>query len=136
MPRDSNQIKFCDMINGFYDQTHPLTETEQRWLPIVVAGLKLKIGKENVISSKQIMLKLIENKGITISGPRLRKLINHIRTHGLVRRLIATSNGYFVATSDEELKRYVESLNQRIQAIEVVKNSLQAELNLSKNGTI
>lgn len=124
------------MINGFEPETAPLNDYEfTTLLPVIVEGLKTKIGKDRATKGGYIC-DVLKGLGLKINPPRLRKVISHIRSHGLVRRLIATKSGYYIATTDAELGSYVESLNQRIQAIEVIRDCAQAELNLSKNGLV
>ena len=54
--------------------------------------------------------------------------MNYIRRNGLVPHLVANSNGYYVATSVEEVERYARSLEQRASAILSVKKSLTEQL--------
>ena len=116
------------MIGGFEDQTQPLTDYEREvLLPIIILGLKTKIGEDNAINSKVIERKLKE-KGYNISGARLRKIINHIRINGLIHCLMASSKGYWIENDKEKVKTYINSLEQRADAIQNVANSLKAQL--------
>ena len=91
------------MIQGFQQQTQPLSQYEQEILvPIVVRGLQTKVGKANSITNKEICSALKE-KGYKVDTPRLRKIINHIRVSGLVRCVVATSDGYYIATTRGEV---------------------------------
>ena len=56
-----------------------------------------------------------------IDAPRLRKVINHIRTNDLLPGLVATSEGYYLATSETELMDYEDSLRGREEAIKAVR---------------
>ena len=47
--------------------------------------------------------------GVKVDGPRIRKIINHIRLNGLVPGLMATSEGYYIATTPEELDEYMKA---------------------------
>ena len=53
-----------------------------------------------------------------------KKLINHIRTNDLIPGLMATSEGYFIASSAAELMEYEESLKNREDAIRAVRLSI------------
>jgi len=110
------------MINGFEEETSPLTEEELRLVPKFVNSFTSKIGEEMAVSSKEIEEKF-RNIGIRITGPRIRKIVNYIRLNHLVKNLIATSKGYYVEDNPEKLKRYVESLRQRAAAIQAVADS-------------
>ena len=116
------------MIGGFEDQTQPLTDYEREvLLPVIIMGLKTKIGEDNAITSKVIERKLKE-KSYNISGARLRKIINHIRINGLIHCLMASSKGYWIEKDKAKVLIYINSLEQRADAIQNVANSLKAQL--------
>lgn len=111
------------MIKGFDRETQPLTEYEIGvLLPLLVKGLQTKLGRENAVTNKHIVNAL---KGAyKLNEARVRKIINHIRTNDLVPGLIATSEGYFIATTEAELLEYEESLKGREDAIREVRLSI------------
>lgn len=82
------------MINGFEEETSELNDYEAKvLLPLIVAGLETKIGKEKAVTSTYICKK-IKERGERIHPARLRKIIHEIRITGKVENLIATSKGY------------------------------------------
>lgn len=105
------------MINGFDEQTAPLSDKEKELLPFIIPLLERCVGKKKAIKSKDISFYLSHTPGEKIEGPRIRKIINHIRQEGLVSCLIATSHGYYVAETEQELLDYEDSLNGRATAI-------------------
>lgn len=111
------------MIKGFDRETQPLTEYEIGvLLPLLVKGLQTKLGRESAVTNKHIVNAL---KGTCkLNEARVRKIINHIRTNDLVPGLIATSEGYFIATTEAELLEYEESLKGREDAIREVRLSI------------
>lgn len=116
------------MINGFQEQTEPLTEYEEtQLLPQIVRGLSLKVGKNNAVTNTAIVRGMKENLNLRTTEPRVRKIINHIRINDLVPCLIATSQGYYIAESEQELKDYEESLLGREEAIRSVLLSIQRQ---------
>ena len=116
------------MINGFQEQTEPLTEYEEvTLLPQLVRGLQTKVGKAMSVTNKAIIDGMRNNLGLKLTDGRVRKLINHIRTHDLVPCLIATSNGYYIAETEAELREYEESLLSRESAIRQVRLSIQRQ---------
>lgn len=118
------------MIQGFQEQTEPLTEyEEQHLLPQIVRGLQLKVGKANAVTNGAIVKGMKANLNLRTTEPRVRKIINHIRVHDLVPCLIATSQGYYIAESEQELKEYEESLLGREEAIRNVRLSIQRQRN-------
>lgn len=116
------------MIALFEDITYELTKYEEDIIvPIVVKGLKNKIGKENAITNRVICEKL-KSSQYKISEVRLRKVIHHIRIKQLIVGLCCNSNGYYVTNSFEELGRYVESLSQRIKSQQAIHRSMKRDM--------
>lgn len=121
------------MIKGFNSETAPLTEYEENvLLPLVLLGLKTKIGKENAVTNRTIVQRL-NIAGYTVTEPRIRKLINHIRMTDLLPGLIATSCGYFLATSEAELLDYEQSLIGREDAIKQVRLAIARQRRILYN---
>ena len=113
------------MITLFEEITYELTEYEKSdLLPVVVRGLRNKHGKENAITNKKIC-EALTSAGYKVNGPRLRKIIHHIRVEQLIVGLCCNSKGYYVTDSLEELSRYVESLAQRIRSQQAIHNSMK-----------
>ena len=110
------------MINGFEEETSPLTEEEMKLVPKFVNSFNSKIGESMAINSAEIEYKF-RILGVKITGPRIRKIVNYIRLNRLVKNLIATSKGYYIEDNPEKLKKYVESLRQRASAIQAVADS-------------
>lgn len=113
------------MITGFEDQTHDLNDYELTVvLPLMVKGLRRKVGEQSAITSTQAITKM-KDAGIKVNPARFRKVINHIRIHGLILHLISTSRGYYIATTEPERKKYLDSLRQRIESITAVYDAME-----------
>lgn len=116
------------MITGFDSETAPLTFYEEFTLvPVVIAGLRTKTGKEKAVKNGYICSTL-QRKGYDISEARLRKIINYIRTNNLLVGLIATSSGYYIAGSLKEMEDYADSLQGRERAIRQVRESIESQM--------
>lgn len=102
------------MIQGFDKETAPLNDYERKvLLPQLLRGLSRKHGKANKITSTKI-IEGMRDHGYKIDAPRLRKLINHIRTQGLIPCLVSSGNGYYIATRSDEVDDCIASLQGRI----------------------
>ena len=118
------------MINGFTNETKPLSEYERDTLtPIIVRGLSMRIGKERAIKNSEICAKM-RLQGYRIDNARLRKVINHIRVNALLPGVIATSEGYYIATTKTEMADYIASLESRESAIHEVSVALRKQMAL------
>lgn len=113
------------MINGFEELTQPLSDfVINVTVPRVVNILKRHIGAENAITNKDIRECLSRAHGDKISDVCLRAVINHIRTTHTLDNVVAGANGYYIATSVEEVENYCRSLAQRECAIKSVRLAL------------
>ena len=121
------------MKKGFNSETAPLTEYEENViLPIVLCGLRNKVGKANAVTNRTIVQRL-NIAGHTTTEPRIRKIINHIRMTDLLPGLIATSGGNFLATSESELLDYEQSLLGREDAIKQVRLAIARQRRILYN---
>lgn len=115
------------MIQGFEEQTQPLTDYERETLlPLVRWGLSTKLGKNNSIAGSTIIKKM-RAQGYKLDGPRLRKIINHIRANDMIAGLVSTSKGYYVASTAQEIEDYIYSLQGRVEAIQEVIKALSRQ---------
>lgn len=108
------------MIEGFDQETHELTQDEKLLVPKFIKSFSSHVGRENAVTSGKI-ISGFARKGILITGARVRKIINYIRRHDLVIGLVANSDGYYITRDPAEMWRYVQSLEQRIAAINQIK---------------
>lgn len=112
------------MINGFEKETHDLSQYEISVLvPQVVEILINKIGKQNSITNNRIR-EIINQHKVILTDSRVRKIIHYIRRKGLVKRLIATSKGYYISNDVEEFMSYIDSLTQRENSIRSIRYAL------------
>lgn len=115
------------MIQGFEEQTQPLTDYERdTLLPLIRWGLSTKRGREKSIPGSTIIRKM-RAQGYKLDGPRLRKIVNHIRSNDLIEGLVSTSKGYYVASTAQEIEDYIYSLQGRVEAIQEVIRALSRQ---------
>lgn len=113
------------MINTFEEYTFELTEYERETLqPIIIKGLKARIGKENSITNKKIC-KALKDLRHDITEPRLRKIIHNIRANNIIPLLLSTSKGYFVAKDNKEVEDWIKSMEQRINSQKQILNAIK-----------
>lgn len=112
------------MVTNFELETAPLTEEEKKYVPIIIKGLSNK-DKRNAIKSDAIIKALNEKYSYCkMTGARLRKITNFIRSEGILP-VIATSSGYYVSYDQEEIKAQIVSLLDRAEAIVNSANGLK-----------
>ena len=118
------------MINGFESKTYELTDYEKNvLLPVLLKGLRNRIGVENAMTSKEIEERCNRPPyNYNLNSVRIRKLINHIRVNHLIPFLMATSKGYYIENDTIKLKEYIHSLKQRANSILNVADSLESQI--------
>ena len=115
------------MLQGFEQQTAPLNDYERfTLLPVMVRCLSTKTGLANVISSSTIIRKM-KAAGYKLDGPRLRKIIAHIRANDLIIGLVSTGKGYFVATKASEIDDCISSMRGRVAGIQASIDALKRQ---------
>lgn len=110
----------------FEPQTAKLTDYERELVPVLVKCLENKVGKNKAVKNSYMVAKLREH-GLLTSEPRIRKMLNYIRTKGLVECLVASSQGYYISTDIQELDDYIDSLRGREDAIREVRLALEEQ---------
>ena len=109
--------KYIIMIINFEEYTHKLTERECKAVPRVIQGLYNRKGKLYAIHGRKIAA-ILESEGFgKFSDVRVRKIINFLQVEGIIRNIVANSNGYYIATTQKDLDEYRLSIKQRADAI-------------------
>jgi len=119
------------MVTNFEHHTTPLTVDEKKLVVIIMEGLRRRTSKtpilaRDIIAGVNVRLPEygIKNK---LTGARLRKIVNHIRSNGLLP-LMAGSDGYYVSHDATEIARQIKSLRDRAHAIEHAAQGLETYL--------
>lgn len=115
------------MIRGFEEETCPLNEIELSIAHKIEPFLKKKIGKKNIITNAKMVAGINKTYSVNITASRMRKIINYLRTYNIVKCLIATNRGYYIAEKQEELNDYIISLEERASAILEVAKTLKKQ---------
>ncbi|MBA7532568.1 hypothetical protein ES705_24794 [subsurface metagenome] len=111
------------------NEKEPLNDFEKSLIQPFQNSFKNHVGKEKAVTYNEIDRWIKKRYGKTIGESRVRKIINHLRCSGFVHRLIASSDGYYVETNDEELRKYIHSLEESAGAIKAVADVLKIQLN-------
>jgi hypothetical protein len=96
------------------DEIYPFVSSAQDVYIQDVLGTPLYMAPEIVKKCNEYLS--TTNIKIKLTEPRLRKIVNYIRTNSLLP-LIATSSGYYVSNDRMEIINQIESLEQRANSI-------------------
>ena len=116
------------MIKGF-KETAPLTDAERELIPVLIRGFSNYVGKNNAICGSEIR-KRLKIKNIKLEGPRLRKLINHIRLNDKSIILCSCGAGYYIAANTDEIKETINSIQHRVNSQLAIIEALDDKLRL------
>lgn len=120
------------MIPQFDLHTAPLTEDEKKLVPIIIKGLYPRVGSKYAIHASAICKAINDNpdkyNGARLTDNRLRKITNYLRS-ACILPVIATSKGYYISYDKQDIKDQIESLQSRIDAMNVAIEGLKVWLN-------
>jgi len=121
------------MITGFEQYTAELSDYERdTLLPAVMRGMESKRGRENAISNKSAITKM-KSVGYEITEPRFRKIMHVIRVSGMMPGIVADSNGYYIAVTNDEWEKYLDSIAERSKHIMSLRDALNDQYIKWKN---
>jgi len=103
-------------------------------LPLVAEDLYTRVGRLRMVTSDGI-IRRIRGRGYKIDDIRLRKIVSYIRRNDIISGLIASSKGYYIATSGSEMQDHIDSLACRESAIKTVREALEEQKDRMFNGT-
>jgi hypothetical protein len=121
------------MINGFDEYTFELTNEEKFVVETIVKRFNNLKGKRNIATGEQIRNGIRNHLKIDFSESRIRKMIQYIRLNNLVLGLVATSRGYYVAETIDEIQQWVDSLKSRENAIREIREKAERQILEMKN---
>jgi hypothetical protein len=120
------------MIKNFEEHTVELSPDEQKFVGVIVQRFNTKKGKQHIVTADAIIEGLKTHFNFEFKESRVRKMIQYIRLNNLVVGLIATSKGYFVADSIEEIQDWVNSLRSRENAIRSIREVAERQIEIMK----
>jgi hypothetical protein len=124
------------MIKNFETLTFELTSDEKFVVEKIIKRFENLKGKEFIVTGEQIREGINKNLNMNFDMIRIRKMIQFIRTNDLVAGLIATSKGYYVAKTAEEIEDWIESLKSRENAIRKIREVAEQTVREMKSRTI
>jgi len=115
------------MVTNFEHETQELNNYEFfTVLPYVEKWLEGATITRKILSSNKIITSL-KAVGHKIDPARLRKIIHNIRVIGKVKNLVADSRGYYVTNDQEVLLKYIQSLQERTDSIQEVREAMMEQ---------
>lgn len=95
---------------------------EEVLVPFVIKMLK---DNDAPLKSEEIIKEIHKKKKVKLDKPRIRRIINHIRTQTAVKNVLASNRGYYISSDKTEVKRYLKNLDDRIRSLQIIKRTLK-----------
>lgn len=112
------------MIKGFEEYTEALSNEE--WARVHVIVKMLREAEGRWVTAKELAAAV--GWAGTQGQARVRKVIHIVRVAGEIEKLIANGGGYKIATSDEEVCKYLSTLESRISSMQSVRSALLRQI--------
>jgi len=122
-------------MKNFEELTHELNDDEKRIAVLLCQLFREKPGKKNTFKNHDLRQWLEKEHFEPISGPRLRKVIQFIRLNGMLIGLIASHSGYWLTEDPEELRSWIESMQERENAVRHSKRAGERDLFILETNT-
>jgi hypothetical protein len=117
------------MLKNFEKITVELTPLELEYVEFLGQWFMANQGKQHTLKNSDIASLINRMFGKNIKEPRVRKVVQFLRTHGLPS-LIATSNGYFYSEDTKEIEAWIISLKQREAAIREIREKAERQVEI------
>ena len=115
-------------ITGFELLTKVLNSKDLATAHIIAEGLLLKQGEDMAVTNKAIRAGLKETRDIVVSAIKVRQIIQMLRECHIVVNLVSFSKGYYITQEPRELRKYIQSREERRRAMQRVDNALKVQL--------
>ncbi len=86
-------------------------------VPLVVQKLKKATSKMRFVSCPEIVNSIYKHHGIKLGQGLVRSILHYIRINGIVKCVLATSQGYYITNDTLEMQVYLKSLKKRMRQI-------------------
>jgi len=96
-------------------------------IPVIVKLLKTAKGSKKAVNNYWIQRYVLSQTGVKVNGIQVRKMLHVIRTTGLVKCVIASNNGYYIANNSAEIITYLAAIQKRIKEIAALKGAIKKQ---------
>lgn len=108
------------------------TNDKKHLMPALIQYLKTRRGRKMAVNNHWLCRYLTKKCKVEVSYRILQLLINEIRKQGTVKLLIASSEGYFVSTTNNETANYLRGLKSRISDLNKIYRAIALQIEKSK----
>jgi hypothetical protein len=79
------------------------------------------------MTNEHLRNSLLANNYVKVNYRTLQKLIHYIRVNGLLKNLIAGSNGYYIGSTAAEIETYIKVLKGRVKELNAVRRAIEQQ---------
>lgn len=135
------------MIRNFEEFTGELTDDERDYIfPRLIKILSTCIGKEKALTNSRILESFNVNnpiyseeeepRVIKTRQNRIRHMIHILRVTDTIPFLIATAKGYYISNDYDEIKGYMQSIDDRLRAIYQIRRAMKRQIEKHNTGNV
>lgn len=96
-------------------------------IPLLIKRLRYAKRKKQAMTNEHLRNSLLKNNFVKVHKRVIQKLVHHIRVNGLVKNLIAGSQGYYISNSAPEIVNYLRILKSRIKELHDVRRAIEKQ---------
>lgn len=85
------------------------------------------------ITNADLINHIQDQTGIAISDSQIRIIINDLRNEDVILLLLADKKGFFIATSENEVKEWIQMHKKKIESMQLTLKSIKRQLRMKKS---
>ena len=92
-----------------------------------------KAQRGEKITNADIITHIENETGVVVNDSQIRNTINELRNNDVILLLLADTKGCFIATSEKEVKTWIETHEKKIESMEMTLRSIKRQLKTKKS---
>jgi hypothetical protein len=92
-----------------------------------------KAQRGEKITNADIITHIENETGVVVNDSQIRNTINELRNNDVILLLLADTKGFFIATSEKEVKTWIETHEKKIESMETTLRSIKRQLKTKKS---
>ena len=105
-----------------------LEPKDERFINLIVMGLKNKINTDRAIGARAICAKM-KKAGYDITQSKLKQVMHVIRVRGWIKCLVHGPKGYYITASMKDGQRFTGDMRREIRLLQAEEKALTEQFN-------
>ena len=108
-------------------------EKAQNYEVLISKYVYEKAQRGEKITNAEIVTHIENETGVVVCDSQIRNTINELRNNDVILLLLADTKGFFIATSEKEVKTWIEMHEKKIESMEMTLRSIKRQLKTKKS---